>query len=390
MSSNKNLTAIIDSKYLDDILNQMVDTVSESKGHIFEIGEQSRQEYENLQKELSEVKLKTRHMIERYDRLEVQAKAARGRLAEVSKHFQFYDEEDIRRTYERANNIQVELSIVQELERQLKERRNDIEKRLNSLGSTVGKADKLVSQVSVVLDYLTGDLKKMGELIEDAQEKQAFGLKIIEAQEEERKRLSREIHDGPAQLLAHVLLGSELIERVHREKGPEAANKEYKRFREMIRNALYEVRRIIYDLRPMSLDDLGLVPTLEKYLYRIQDQYPQIEFEFNSVGEERRLPSRMEAALFRLAQEAVQNACKHAKPKAITVNIEFRDKHINLLVRDNGKGFNPDQKKKENTFGLIGMKERVELLEGKMAIKSSVKSGTLIVIQIPILKEGEA
>ncbi|WP_132746709.1 sensor histidine kinase [Scopulibacillus darangshiensis] len=388
MSSDQQQYAFIDAKYLDSILGKMVETVSESKGHIFEIGEQSRSEYEALINELAEIKEQVDGTIDRYDKLEIQARLARGHLAEVSKHFQNFKEEDIRKAYERANNIQVELSIVQETEKQLKNRRNDIERRINQLRQTSVKAEKLVGQVSVVLNYLTGDLKKMGELIEDAQEKQAFGLKIIEAQEEERKRLSREIHDGPAQLLAHVLLGSEIVERVHRDQGPEASAKEIAKFRKTIRNALYDVRRIIYDLRPMTLDDLGLVPTLKKYLNRIEEQYPTVEVVFRHIGEEKRLPSRMEAALFRLAQEAVQNACKHANPSLVKVSMEFRDDRIHLLINDDGTGFDPG-KKKENTFGLIGMKERVELLEGKIAIQSNVKNGTLIVIQIPILKEGE-
>lgn len=388
MSSNHHQSVPIDAKYLDSILGKMVETVSESKGHIFEIGEHSRMEHEALVKELEDIKSQVGMTIERYDKLEIQARLARGHLAEVSKHFQNFKEEDIRKAYERANNVQVELSVVQETEKQLRARRNDIERRITRLKETSDRAEKLVGQVSVVLNYLTGDLKKVGEMIEDAQEKQAFGLKIIEAQEEERKRLSREIHDGPAQLLAHVLLGSEIVERVHRDQGPEASAKEITIFRETVRNALYDVRRIIYDLRPMTLDDLGLVPTLKKYLYRMEEQFPTINIEFRHVGEDRRLPSRMEAALFRLAQEAAQNACKHAEPSCVKVSIEFRSDLILLLIKDDGKGFDTG-KKSENTFGLIGMKERVELLEGKIGIQSNESTGTLIVIKIPILREGE-
>ncbi|MGV3489673.1 MAG: sensor histidine kinase, partial [Tuberibacillus sp.] len=231
-----------------------------------------------------------------------------------------------------------------------------------------------------------GDLKKMGELIEDAKQKQAFGFRIIEAQEEERRRISREIHDGPAQLLAHVLLSSEILGRVSREQGPEASAKEMAKFREMIRSALYEVRRIIYDLRPMSLDDLGLVPTLDKYLQRLKEQYPNIELTFRTIGEDKRLPQKMEAAIFRLVQEAVQNACKHASPTHVQVVLEFRSNFVILVVKDDGIGFDPNQKR-EDSFGLIGMKERAEVLEGKLDISSRPNHGTTILIQIPILKE---
>lgn len=98
--------------------------------------------------------------------------------------------------------------------------------------------------------------------------KQDFGIRIIAAQEEERKRLSREIHDGPAQMLANVLMRTDLIERTYREKGIEYALAEIADLKKTVRNALSEVRRIIYDLRPMALDDLGIVPTLKKSIYR--------------------------------------------------------------------------------------------------------------------------
>jgi len=378
--------AKLDVKRLDTILNTMIETVSSSKREIFEIGERARTEYEELSRELADIKFRVAETIHLHDRLEERARLARSRLAEVSKHFQKYSEEAIRTAYEKANEIQVELSIVAQKEKQLRERRDELERRLKGLKETVERADKLAAQTSVVLNYLNGDLKKMGELIEDAQQKQAFGLKIIEAQEEERRRLSREIHDGPAQVLAHVLLSSEIVERVYRDQGPEASAKEISKFREMIRSALYEVRRIIYDLRPMSLDDLGLVPTLEKYLRRIEEQYPGIRVEFRRLGEEKRLPGKMEAALFRLVQEAVQNACKHAKPKQVDVVIEFRLKAVILLIRDDGIGFDPNHIP-ENTFGLIGMKERTEVLEGKMDIRSAPNKGTTILIQIPILEE---
>lgn len=376
----------LDVKKLDEILDTMIDTVNKSKDQIFEIGEQSRNEFIELSRELDDVKGKVADTIQMYDRLDKRAKMARSRLAEVSKHFQKYSEEEIRIAYEKANEIQVELSVIEQKEKSLRERRDEIERRLKNLKETVDKAEKLAGQTSVVLNYLNGDLKKIGELIEDAKQKQTFGLKIIEAQEEERRRLSREIHDGPAQLLAHVLIGSEIIGRVHREQGPEASAKEIAKFREMVRSALYEVRRIIYDLRPMSLDDLGLVPTLQKYLRRIEEQYPTVELNFRTIGQDERLPQKMEAALFRLVQEAVQNACKHGSPSHVNVSLEFRDKIVILMVKDDGIGFDPS-KKKEDSFGLIGMRERAEVLEGKMDINSSPNQGVTILIQIPILKE---
>ncbi|WP_044894412.1 sensor histidine kinase [Bacillus alveayuensis] len=377
-----------DAKILDQILEKMIRTVQTSKDEIFKIGESSRQEYDIIVQELKLIKEQVNTVIEKSDKLAVQSKYARQRLVEVSKNFQNFSEEDIRTAYERAHSLQMELTMLKEKEKQLRDRRDELERRLLNLKEMMERADHLVGQINVVLHYLDQDLRKMGDILEDARQKQLFGLRIIEAQEEERKRLSREIHDGPAQLLANVLMRSDLIDRVFRQRGAEEGFKEVKNLREMVRGALYEVRRIIYDLRPMALDDLGLIPTLRKYLATIEEYNGRTKISFTSIGtsEENRLPARFEVALFRLVQEAVTNALKHSEGDKIDVKVEVRKDQINLLIRDNGKGFDPHQIDNENrhSFGLIGMKERVDLLDGKLVIHSKQGQGTSIMIQVPI------
>ena len=240
-----------------------------------------------------------------------------------------------------------------------------------------------MSQITVVLQYLNSDLREMSDVLDMFKQKQDFGFKIIEAQEAERKKLSRDIHDGPAQMLANVMVRSDLTERIFRERGPEEALLEIRSLKQMVRSALSEVRRIIYDLRPMALDDLGLIPTLRKYLQTIGEYNPQIEFKFQVYGQEKRLEPNYEVALFRLAQEAVQNAIKHAEASVIIVKLELLNDKGTLTVRDNGKGFVP-QKHTEGSFGIMGMNERVDTLEGELTIQSSVGGGTLVYIQIPL------
>ena len=121
-------------------------------------------------------------------------------------------------------------------------------------------------------------------------------------------------------------------------------------------------------------------------MQRIQEQYKSIELTFRDIGDDERLPQRMEAALFRLVQEAVQNACKHASAKRVKVTLEIRNNFVVLMVKDDGVGFDPKQKR-EDAFGLIGMRERAEVLEGKMEIRSEPNQGATILIQIPLLKE---
>ncbi|MBX0357545.1 sensor histidine kinase [Halobacillus sp. Nhm2S1] len=368
---------------LDHIINEMVDTVTNSKDEIFQIGEESRSEFEKLNKELTETKKQVLSLIDDGDKLEQKVRFSRTRLSEVSKHFQKYSEEEIRKVYEQTHELQMDLSMKREKEKQLRERRDDLEIRLRNLEETIGRAEALSGKISVVLNYLTEDFKHVSDALEDAKEKQEFGLQIIEAQEEERRRLSREIHDGPAQMLANVMLRSDLVGRTYRERGIEEAMEEVKSVRALVRSALYEVRRIIYDLRPMALDDLGLIPTLKKYLATIEDYNKNVRFSFTSFGKEKRLETKYEVALFRLVQEAVQNALKHAEPSEIKVKVEMKSNAATIIVKDDGKGFDTS-KKKEKSFGLVGMRERVDMLDGELNIDSSIGEGTIVTIHLPI------
>ncbi|MBY0123483.1 sensor histidine kinase [Bacillus sp. S/N-304-OC-R1] len=377
------MTKKFDTNTLDMILEKMVETVGASKDEVFRIGEQCRKEHLSLADELKEVKVLVKKSIDEGDKLEAQTRFARKKLSEVSKHFKDYSEAEVREAYERAHRLQMDYSMNQQLERQLRDRRDDIERRLVGLNETIERAEHLISQISVVMNYLTSDLRQVGEMLENAKLKQEFGLKIIEAQEEERKRLSREIHDGPAQMMANVMMRSDLIERVYKEQGGPAAIGEIRDLKKMVRNALYEVRRIIYDLRPMALDDLGLVPTLKKYLGTIEEYHKTIRIDYSVIKEEQRLPAQYEVALFRLIQESVQNALKHANANLITVRLEINCSRITVVIKDDGKGFDM-QEKKNNSFGIMGMRERVELLEGQLSIDSVLGKGTIVTIQVPL------
>lgn len=368
-------------KNLDIIIDEMVDVVEKSKDEIFNISEEARKEHEMLVRELKETKEKVLHHIETGDELEHQVRYSRKRLSEVSKYFDRYSENEIREVYEKTHAMQTRLAIIRQEEQVLREKRDELERRIAALQHTVDRAEGLAGKITVVLNYLNDDFKLVNEIIEDAKEKREFGLKIIEAQEEERRRISREIHDGPAQMLANILLRSEIVERTFREGTVQNGLDEVKSVRKMIRSSLYEVRRIIYDLRPMALDDLGLIPTLKKYL-STTSEYNNIAIEFISFGEDKRLNSKYEVAFFRLIQEAVQNAVKHAEASRIDVRLEICKHTLSAVIKDNGKGFDPNQKR-DKSFGLIGMKERVEMFEGSLLIDSKIGKGTRILIQVP-------
>ena len=376
----------IDIQVLDKIFNSMVETIDSSKNDIFTISEQSRQSFEEMKLELGIVRTKLQDIIQENDMLEVQVKQARARLAEVSQNFRTYSEEQVHQAYNAANTFQIRQSVVQSEEKLLRGRRDDLERNMRGLLDTIEKADQLVNQVNVVLNYLSEDLKDVGPALKNAKMKEDFAIRVIEAQEEERKRISREVHDGPAQMLANVLLRTDLITRSYDEKGVERAIQELRDLKGMVRDTLHEVRRIIYDLRPMALDDLGIVPTLKKYLNSVQDYNKGTYIEFSSRGEDRRMPMNYETAIFRLVQESVNNAIKHGSAKEIRVNFEWLKENVNISIKDNGTGFDMALTK-QNSFGIVGMKERIDLLDGTVDIQSEIGQGTRIMFIIPIKKE---
>lgn len=373
----------IDIALLDKVIKNTVEAVERSKSQIFEIAEMARKEEEALYQKLQQVEAEVRHVIREVDRLEVQYRISRQRLAEVSRYFNTYTEEDIRKAYESANEKQLNLFVAREREANLRHQRDELQQRLKNIAKTIERADSLAAQVGVVLDFLTGDLNQLGAELEKAQHRQMIGLKIIQAQEEERKRVAREIHDGPAQMMAHVVMLSEIAERLL-QKDVEQARRELHDLKETVRSSLSEVRKIIFDLRPMVLDDLGLLPTLRKYLENFKQRY-SVMYELIILGKEKRLAPPMEVALFRLIQEALSNVGKHAKASEVVVRLEFQPRGVTVSIRDDGVGFEyPPEEQSENQFGLIGMRERVEMLEGKMEIRTSLGAGTHVKFNIPM------
>ncbi|WP_346235401.1 histidine kinase [Lysinibacillus telephonicus] len=378
MFSNDN----VDIGSLDVIFHRMIETITNSKNDIFIISEQSRRSFEEMQAELEIIKQQIKILINESDILETRTKIAKQRLVEVSRFFDKYSEEQVREAYESANDLQIRLSLTRSEEKRLREKRDDLERRLRVLYDTIQRAEHIVNQVNVVLNYLTSDLKNVSAALEKAKIKQEFGIKIIASQEKERKRLSREIHDGPAQMMANVLMRSNLIERTYKERGIDAAIKEIAELKVTVRDALSEVRRIIYDLRPMALDDLGIVPTLKKYLSTVMEYNEGVKIHFQSYSNEKRLPSDYEVSIFRLVQECVNNAMKHGKALEIWVKIEWLANSVNILVKDNGKGFDKTSVK-DQSFGIIGMRERIDLLKGTMDIQSNIGKGTIVSFKVP-------
>ncbi|MCD1260856.1 sensor histidine kinase [Paenibacillus athensensis] len=372
---------------LDRVIKNAINVMESSKYQIFEIAETSRIERESLTRELEEVKAETSVTIDLVDKLEKDYKRSRIRLTEVSRDFNRYREEDIKTAYEAAIAMQMQLTVAREKENHLKARRNDLQQRIKNVEKQVERAETIVSQMNVVLEYLSGDLNQVTRILESAKNRQLLGLKIILAQEEERKRIAREIHDGMAQTLANVVLRTEIAERMIVKEQFGSVREELIDLKGQVRSGLEEVRKIIFNLRPMAIDDLGIVPTLRKYVQDFEEKH-KIRTQFTLVGRETRFPSGLEIAMFRLVQEAFSNVLKHSKATYVSVEFTIDREQVKIHLVDNGVGFDVEQTEqritKGNNFGLLGMRERLELLEGKMDIDSEKGSGTKITMHIPI------
>ena len=208
---------------------------------------------------------------------------------EVSQEFNRYGEGEIKQAYEDAHKKQIELLTLREREKLLRLRRDTLELNLKTLQSTLLHSEKMLSNVSMALKFLNNDLETVSSQIGIAHQIQALGSYIIMAQEEERKRVAREIHDGPAQSFANVVMRAEFCIKLL-DKEPTKVRDELYRLIDLVQKNLQDVRKIIFDLRPMVLDDLGLVPAIKRYTEEYLKEYG-IYTDTTVAGSERRLDS---------------------------------------------------------------------------------------------------
>src|ERR1700716_864606 len=211
---------------------------------------------------------------------------------------------------------------------------------------------------------------------------------VFQIIEEERRRIARDMHDGPAQSMANLVLQAEILERLL-DRNPKQLVTELAEFKNSVRNALEETRQLIFDLRPMTLDDLGLVPTLRKFIKEYGDRYG-LSTRFNVVGQERRLPGNTEGVLFRIIQEALTNVHKHARAKMAEVTMNLQPNRVSVVIKDDGQGFDVARTEanlhKNKNLGLLSMRERAELEKGTLEIRSQPGRGTEVKVEVPLAK----
>ena len=264
-----------------------------------------------------------------------------------------------------------------------------------TVASLTESANELEEDIQAIREALGHPVEVNDNYIEDEYiesvyyEDTTYGMKILEQQENERSRIARDLHDSVVQVLTNLVHKCEICSKIMDVDGIRA-KLELEIMSRNLREAISEMRNVIYDLRPMSFDDLGLNVTLESFINDVKSR-TNMEVTFNVEGTPNVLPSVMQLTIFRIVQEATNNSIKHSKGKKLDVVFKYNFDNIYLNIKDDGIGIekeNDENKQSLHTgFGLDMMKERVALLNGKIDVLTADDGGTSIEVIIPILQE---
>lgn len=204
---------------------------------------------------------------------------------------------------------------------------------------------------------------------------------LVNAQETERQRLSRQMHDGPAQALSNFILQTEIAMRLFDVDAAQAKD-ELNSLKTSAMGTFQKVRNFIFELRPMMLDDLGLVPTVKRYADAFKEQ-TSLDVNVTVTGNEKRLESYLEVMLFRAIQELLGNAARHSQATQVKVLLDVGEDRVRVSVEDNGRGFDPDTIQQGSSLGLKLIRERAEMLGGNFELDSAVGRGARISFGVP-------
>jgi signal transduction histidine kinase len=204
--------------------------------------------------------------------------------------------------------------------------------------------------------------------------------RVVEAQELERARLARELHDETGQALTSILLGLKPLEQ---SAATDEARAEVASVRELVVSTLQDVRRLAVELRPSALDDFGLVPAVERLAETFRE-HTGIRVDLEAQLDEERLASVVETALYRIVQEALTNVVKHAGAQRVSILLTRKPGGVAAVIEDDGRGFDPEATR-EDGLGLLGMRERVGLVGGRLRIEAAPGAGTTLVAEVPLL-----
>lgn len=336
-----------------------------------EFREQTKNEYEHTRQAIHEIALMLEQTKTEYAKLTQRSSAANTQIQQMQAHLDTIPREDIRNAYNAALDAQQRLLVMRG---QIEKLQNDQEAHLRYL--------KLLEKTQLLMEEGYQPEQKPGAIAE----RSAILEQLINAQEVERQRLSRRMHDGPAQALSNFIVQTEIAARLL-EIDPERAKQEMSNLKNSAMSTFQQVRLFITELRPMMLDDLGLVATLKRYVDTYKDE-TGFEAKIDISGTDKNLASYIEVMIFRAIQELMSNVVRHNSDLAIKPDIQVQmaieDNFVRVVVADNGKGFDPMELEEKLGMGLKLIRDRVEMLGGTFNIDSAVGQGARINFEIPV------
>jgi two-component system sensor histidine kinase DegS len=339
--------------------------------------EECRKEYKQTQGELKEVDLLIQQTTSEVERLSQRNTQVTNKLRQVEASLDTVPREDIREAYVAVSDTQQRLFTMRGQLEKLQSNQRNLSRYLDLLHNVIDVVEQ--TQYGARISGEEGDGSDEGGPM------QPLAVRIIEAQERERQRLSRQMHDGPAQSLTNLILQAEICERLF-DTDADRARTELVNLKNAVATTFQKVKGFILNLRPMMLDDLGVVPTLRRYVDGFAEN-SEIMTNLTITGKERRLEPHKEVTIFRLIQELLNNAAEYAHASSIQIGLDLGDELARVSVEDNGSGFeltetltSPDA----DQLGLAMMRERVEMLGGHIYFDSSVGRGTKVSLELPI------
>lgn len=358
-----------------------METTVDWVGRAQELLRQLQGDLEQVRREINELNVVIPQNSAEVDRLAQRELSLSTRQREMDMNLENYPRNDIRQFYTSLHEIQMRHYMMRT---QLEQQQN----KLKMLQERQKEIQGLVQLLTAVTEQGGTAARAQAEVAAETSEEEMIA-KIIQAQEDERLRISQQIHDGPTQTMSNLVLQAEVCERFI-DKDPQEAKAELAGLKTTIHHTLQEMRRFIFDVRPMILDDLGLIPTLRRYM---QDFGERTGIQTNLVvqGGEGRLPRHIEISIFRVVQEALTNIVKHAHAPHARVALEIEPHQVTVAVDDDGVGFNVAEMEEamargtRRMMGIANMRQRVErLLKGRLSIESTPGKGTRVLAQIPL------
>ncbi len=335
----------------------------------------NEKELEQVEAETREIDILVKQTNGEIEKLQVRQTDAASRLRQVEANLQAYPSTEIKAAYSSVQDAQLRLFMMRSQLEQLQNKQRALQRYQSQLAK-VGSLGAQILEVAPPPGTTT--------VTDGAPSDHAAIVNIIEAQENERQRLSRQMHDGPAQSLTNLILQAEIVERTF-EADPARAKAELSNLKNAANSTFQRIRDFIFDLRPMMLDDLGLVPTLKRYLQTFESKShvatPII------VQGERTLSPYIEVTVYRAIQELLNNVARHAHATHAQVSIDLDSEPIFLYVEDDGSGFDVESAlagaKQRGGSGLVNLQKRVEMLGGHIQIQSGTGRGSRVSLQVP-------